>query len=190
MLRKSIHEGGSNVWQFNLGLVLLVFVVGAHSGELSVGDQAPTFKLFDQHNRQHALPDYLGRWLVLYFYPKDDTPGCTAQACAFRDDFRQLKSMQVAVLGVSVDSVASHQAFADKHGLPFPLLSDEKGKVAAAYGALWKLGPIRFARRHSFIIDPESRISRIFRSVKPARNSDEIITELVKLGAGEGLSND
>jgi peroxiredoxin Q/BCP len=157
---------------------------------LSVGDQAPTFTLQDQHGRQHALPDYQGRWLVLYFYPKDDTPGCTAQACAFRDDFQQLRRMQVAVLGVSLDSVASHQAFAEKHGLPFPLLSDETGEVAAAYGALWKLGPIRFARRHSFIIDPEGRISGIFRSVKPANNSDEIITELVELGAGGSLSND
>ena len=143
------------MWQFIPGLVLLlVFVVGAQSGEL------------------------------------DDTPGCTAQACAFRDDFRQLQRMQVAVLGISLDSVASHQVFAEKHGLPFPLLADENGKVAAAYGALWKLGPIRFARRHSFIIDPENRVSRIFRSVKPARNSDEVIAELVKLGAGEGLSNE
>ena len=170
--------------------MLLVFATGAQSSELSVGDQAPAFKLFDQHNRQHALPDYLGRWLVLYFYPRDDTPGCTAQACAFRDDFRQLQSMRVAILGISMDRVSSHQAFADKHGLPFPLLSDEHGKVAAAYGALWKLGPIRFARRHSFIVDPEGRISRIFRSVKPALNSDEVIVELVRLGAGEGLSND
>lgn len=142
------------MWQFIPGLVLLVFVVGAQSGEL------------------------------------DDTPGCTAQACAFRDDFRQLQRMQVAVLGISLDSVASHQVFAEKHGLPFPLLADENGKVAAACGALWKLGPIRFARRHSFIIDPENRVSRIFRSVKPARNSDEVIAELVKLGAAEGLSNE
>ncbi len=176
--------------KFALGLGLLVFVIGAHSAELSIGDQAPAFTLQDQHGRQHALPDYLGRWLVLYFYPKDDTPGCTAQACAFRDDFQQLQRMQVVLLGVSLDSVASHQAFAEKHGLPFPLLSDETGEVAAAYGALWKLGPIRFARRHSFIIDPEGRISRIFRSVKPANNSDEIITELVKLGAGGSLSYD
>ena len=142
------------MWQFIPGLVLLVFVVGAQSGEL------------------------------------DDTPGCTAQACAFCDDFRQLQRMQVAVLGISLDSVASHQVFAEKHGLPFPLLADENRKVAAACGALWKLGPIRFARRHSFIIDPENRVSRIFRSVKPARNSDEVIAELVKLGAGEGLSNE
>ena len=191
MLRKYILEVGNYVWQFIPGLVLLVFVVGAQSGELEVGDQAPAFELVDQYNRQHALTDYLGRWLVVYFYPRDDTPGCTAQACAFRDDFRQLQSMQVAVLGISLDSVASHQAFAEKHGLPFPLLSDENGKVTAAYGALWKLGPIRFARRHSFIIDPENRISRIFRSVKPASNSDEVIAELVKLGAGEeGLSNE
>ncbi len=160
----------------------MMFLSAVQSKELAVGDIAPAFSLFDQYGQQHGLSDYQGRWLVLYFYPKDDTPGCTAQACAFRDDFRQLQRMQVTVLGISLDSVSSHQVFADKYGLPFPLLSDAKGQVAAAYGALWKLGPIKFARRHSFIIDPEGRIARIFRSVKPARNSDDIIAELVNLG--------
>lgn len=168
----------------------MIFLSGAHASELKVGDLAPGFELFDQHNRQHALSDYAGQWLVLYFYPKDDTPGCTAQACAFRDDFHRLKKLQVMVLGISLDSTASHQAFADKHGLPFPLLSDANGEVAADYGALWKLGPIRFARRHTFVIDPEGRVGRIFRSVKPGSNSSEVIAELVRLGAGEGLQDD
>ena len=189
-LRKFIFEVANYVWQFSTGSVLMMFVSAAQSGGLSIGDQAPAFTLYDQHNRQHALPDYLGSWVVLYFYPRDDTPGCTAQACAFRDDFRQLKEMRVVVLGISLDSIGSHQAFADKHGLPFPLLSDGRGETAAAYGALWKLGPIRFARRHSFIIDPQGRMRGIFRSVKPERNSDEIIAELVRLGAGEVPSND
>ena len=156
----------------------------ARADEPETGAAAPGFQLRDQHGRMHALSDYLGRWVVVYFYPRDDTPGCTAEACAFRDDIGRLKQMQVVLLGISLDSVDSHRKFADRHGLPFPLLADPRGKVAAAYGALWSLGPIRFARRHSFIIDPEGRVARIYRSVRPGGHSDAVIRDLVTLGAG------
>ena len=167
-----------------LVLLLGLPVFGAGAAEPAVGEAAPAFRLSDQYGKPHALADYLGQWVVLYFYPRDDTPGCTAEACAFRDDIAQLRRMHVALLGISVDDVDSHRKFAQKHGLPFPLLADPGGKVAAAYGSLWSLGPIRFARRHSFIIDPQGRVARVYRSVKPGAHSDEVIRDLAGLGAG------
>jgi peroxiredoxin Q/BCP len=157
---------------------------GAGAAELAPGLSAPGFRLLDQNGRTHDLAEYRGRWLVLYFYPKDDTPGCTREACAFRDDIRRLRHLHVALLGVSLDGVDSHRRFADKYRLPFPLLADPGGKVARVYGALWSLGPIQFARRHSFIIDPQGRLARIYRSVTPTGHSEQLIRELVDLGAG------
>ena len=167
-----------------LGALLGLVMFGAGANELASGSPAPDFRLLDQYGKPHSLADYRGRWVVLYFYPKDDTPGCTKEACAFRDDIRQLQQMQVALLGVSLDSVDSHRGFAKKYSLPFPLLADPGGEVAGAYGALWSLGPIRFARRHSFIIDPQGRIARIYRAVTPGGHSDEVIQDLTGLGAG------
>ncbi len=168
-----------------VGLVALMALFPLRAQDLVAGQVAPDFRLLDQQGQAHALTDFRGRWLVLYFYPKDDTPGCTTEACAFRDDLRRFHQMQVALVGISVDSVDSHREFARKYALPFPLLADQGGKVASAYGALWSLGPIRFARRHTFIIDPEGRVARVYRSVKPAGHSGEIIQALVALGAGE-----
>ncbi|MEN8176864.1 MAG: peroxiredoxin, partial [Pseudomonadota bacterium] len=115
---------------------------------------------------------------------KDDTPGCTTEACAFRDDFFQLQQMKVALLGVSLDDAESHRSFADKYHLPFALLSDRGGEVTAAYGSLMSLGFIKFARRHSFIIGPEGRVARIYRSVSPGIHSDQVIDDLRGLGVG------
>jgi len=158
----------------------------AQAGDLQPGDAAPAFVLLDQHGETHRLGDYSGRWLVLYFYPKDDTPGCTAEACGFRDDLFILGKMDVALLGVSLDEVESHQAFAEKYHLPFPLLSDNTGEVAEAYDALFSLGPIRFAKRHSFIVDPAGRLAGIYRSVTPKTHSEQIIVELRRLLSGSG----
>ena len=168
------------------GLVLMVTLFGARADEPGIGAQAPEFRLTDQYGKPHSLADYRGRWLVLYFYPKDDTPGCTTEACAFRDDIRRLRQMHVALLGISLDSVASHRKFAEKYGLPFPLLADTGGEVSKAYGALWSLGPIRFARRHSFIIDPQGRVARVYRSVEAGQHSEEVIRDLTALGAADG----
>lgn len=170
------------------GLVLMFTLFGARADGLSVGAPAPEFRLTDQYGKPQALADYRGRWVVLYFYPKDDTPGCTTEACAFRDDIRQLQQMHVALLGISLDSVASHHKFAEKYGLPFPLLADADGEVAKAYGALWSLGPLRFARRHSFIIDPQGRVAHIYRSVNAGEHSDEVIRDLTALGAAGDAS--
>lgn len=137
----------------------------ARADTLAPGMPAPDFALPDARGEQRALADFRGEWLLLYFYPKDDTPGCTKQACAFRDGYQELRARGVQVVGVSLDDGESHRAFAEKHRLPFPLLSDRTGEVAASYGALWSLGPLRLTRRHSFLIDPQGRLARIYRDV-------------------------
>lgn len=162
----------------------LFWLSGARAADLQPGQPAPGFELLDQNGNTQRLVDYQGRWLVMYFYPKDDTPGCTKEACTFRDDILVFRRMGVSLLGVSTDDVASHQSFVEKYHLPFPLLSDPKGQVAAAYGALFSLGPLRFARRQSFIIDTQGRLARIYRDVDPKRHSEQVIQDLKTLGVG------
>lgn len=159
---------------------------GAVGAELKPGDAAPPFELPDQHSQAHRLSDYRGQWLVLYFYPRNDTPGCTTEACEFRDDLFTLKRMGAALLGVSTDDVESHQAFAEKYHLPFSLLSDARGELAGRYGALVRMGPLKFAKRHTFIIDPEGRIAKIYRKVRPKEHSDQVIADLERLRAPQG----
>ncbi len=153
----------------------------SNANELEVGLPAPSFELLDQTNSSHNLNDYRGKWVVLYFYPKDDTPGCTKEACEFRDDIAILQSMNVQVFGISVDSTASHEKFANKYSLQFPLLADVQGSVAKSYGSLTKIGPVKFAKRHTFIIDPAGKIAKIYHKVKPAVHSDEVIADLKNL---------
>jgi peroxiredoxin Q/BCP len=162
------------------GLAMFGWFV-AKADALQPGTPAPAFELNDQYGEGHALADYRGRWVVVYFYPKNDTPGCTTEACAFRDDYLVLRDLGAQVFGVSLDDTESHARFAEKHGLPFPLLSDAAGEVAREYGALFALGPLRFAKRHSFIIDPDGRIAKVYRKVEPDTHSDEIIADLRRL---------
>ncbi|MHB1085453.1 MAG: peroxiredoxin [Thiobacillus sp.] len=145
------------------------------------GSAAPDFALQDQNGQMHRLGDYAGRWLVLYFYPKDDTPGCTQEACRFRDDIGVLDDLNAAVVGVSVDNTRSHAEFSRKFQLPFPLLSDPDGRTAAAYGSLLNLGLMRFARRHTFIIAPDGRIAARFDKVDPACHAQEVARTLTAL---------
>ena len=133
------------------------FFTKASSADIEIGKTAPAFELYDQQMRKHSLKDYAGKWLVLYFYPKDDTPGCTVEACTFRDDYHRIRALDAEILGVSLDSVESHAQFATSRHLPFPLLSDPDGVVAAAYGSLLALGPVKLARRHTIIIDKRGR---------------------------------
>ena len=149
------------------------------------GSAAPDFALHDQNGRMHRLGDYAGRWLLLYFYPRDDTPVCTREACRLRDDIGTLGKLDAAVVGVSVDSTRSHADFSRKYGLPFPLLSDPDGRTASAYDSLLNLGIIRFARRHTFIIAPDGRIAARFDHVDPARHAEEVRDALRSLqGSG------
>lgn len=118
---------------------------------LKSGDRAPDFSAVDQAGKQHRLSDYAGRWLVLFFYPKDDSYGCTKEVCSFRDEFEGFRNLNVQVLGVSVDDVESHRVFAERHALKFPLLSDHEKSLSRDYGVLTALG---VSNRVTFIIDP------------------------------------
>lgn len=126
----------------------------------------------------HALADYRGKWLVLYFYPKNDTPGCTTEACNFRDGYGQIKMLGAQVLGISVDDTASHLAFAKKYKLPFTLLADADGAVADRYGALTNLALIKFAKRQTFLIDPQGVIRQKWLKVDPDTHAAEVIAAL------------
>ncbi|MDX1251944.1 MAG: peroxiredoxin [Gammaproteobacteria bacterium] len=145
---------------------------------MRIGDVAPDFTLADQQGIARSLAEFRGRWVVLYFYPKDDTPGCTAEACQFRDDYPGVKSLGAEVIGVSVDNHHSHAKFARKYRLPFPLLADADGRVAKLYGSLWDLWLLRFARRHTFLVDPQGKVAKIYRHVSPRSHSREIIADL------------
>ncbi|MBU0593734.1 MAG: peroxiredoxin [Gammaproteobacteria bacterium] len=145
------------------------------------GQPAPGFELPDQNGKMHSLESYRGRWVVLYFYPKDDTPGCTQEACLFRDDLHKLTALGAQVIGVSVDDTASHAEFAKKYRLPFPLLSDNGGKVATQYGALQNLGLFKFAKRYTFLIDPQGKLAKTYQKVDTSRHSQEIIDDLAGL---------
>ena len=160
-------------------VALLAWRVLRPTVRVRVGEPAPEFQLPDQQGTQHRLTAYRGRWLVLYFYPRDDTPGCTREACQFRDDSPQLQSLHAQVVGVSVDAADSHARFAAKYHLSFPLLADTQGLVAAQYGALIKLGPLKMARRITFIIAPDGRVAHLFPRVDPDKHVMEV-TRILK----------
>lgn len=171
-------------------IILSVFALGfmfwffsTNKKPLEPGQLAPDFKLTDQHGNTHTLADFRGKWLALYFYPKDDTPGCTKQACAFRDGLRELVDLGAEVVGVSVDDANSHAGFAKKFQLQFPLLADTTAETAARYHSLVNLGIIKFAKRNTFLIDPQGKIARMYLSVSAARNSAEVIADLKLLQA-------
>ena len=148
----------------------------------AVGADAPQFKLQDQTGKWHALKDYRGRWVVLYFYPRDNTPGCTTQACEFRDNIFAYRELNAVILGVSVDSVDSHKTFSEEHNLPFPILSDADKKVTTSYGTLKQyVGMVELARRDTFIIDPQGRVAKHYESVDPKGHSELVLTDLRQL---------
>jgi peroxiredoxin Q/BCP len=151
--------------------------------EPTINSPAPDFRLPDQHNRMHQLTDYHGQWLVLYFYPKNDTPGCTTEACSFRDNINRLIQQNATILGISLDSQLSHAAFAQKHRLPFSLLADEKGQVTKRYGALRDLIVMQFAKRMTFIIDPNGKLVKVYRKVNPATHVPQVLSDLKRLQA-------
>jgi peroxiredoxin Q/BCP len=144
----------------------------------AVGTAAPGFKLQDQTGKWVSLDEQKGKWVVLYFYPKDQTPGCTTEACEFRDDVFAFRKAGAVVLGVSVDDVDSHKAFAEKHGLPFSLLADSTKETAKKYGVLTSFGPMVIARRDTFLIDPSGKIVRHYEKVKPEGHSKELLADI------------
>lgn len=149
------------------------------------GDAAPEFSLQDQDGATHALKDLRGQWVLIYFYPKDDTEGCTKEACAIRDDFPAFGTLGAKVLGVSADSVKSHKKFAEKYNLPFTLLSDESKEMVKAYG-VW--GKKKFMGREyeginrtSFLIDPDGKVAKVYENVKPEVHASEVLEDLKSL---------
>lgn len=153
--------------------------------KIQVGELAPDFKLSDQSGKVHKLADYVGKWLLVYFYPKDNTPGCTTEACQLRDAWSVLVERGAVVLGVSADSVASHLNFANKFKLPFPLLADEDKTMIKDYGVLVEKSMFgkKFLgiKRSSFLINPEGRIAKIYPSVKPSEHAQEVLHDLDQL---------
>jgi peroxiredoxin Q/BCP len=176
-----------------LRIVLLVFVVvaiiflaprlfpGARAVAPGPGSTAPEFTLPSQEGASVSLKDYRGSWVVLYFYPKDQTPGCTREAHNFQVDQSKYADRHAVVLGVSVDSVDSHKKFCTKEGLNFKLLADTNGRVSQAYGSLTKFGVVKFAARHTFLIDPSGKVTKAYTSVDPVRHSEEVLVALDQL---------
>ncbi len=153
----------------------------SENNSIEVGQPAPELKLKDQNENLVFLRDFANRkWVVLYFYPKDQTPGCTKEACNFRDNIDRFIALNVQVLGVNVDDSRSHQAFSTKHRLNFPLLADTTKKVTKAYGAL---AFYRLPRRMTFVIDPEGKIRKIFSHVNPLNHAEELLAVLKELQA-------
>ena len=163
-----------------LGWFLANQVVRA--GEVpKVGQLAPGFNLPDQNGQMHSLQEFSGKWLVLYFYPKDDTPGCTKEACSFRDDLHKLVALDAQVVGISVDDSNSHAEFSKKYHLPFPLLADKSTEVAERYGVLLNLVFSKVAKRYTFLIDPQGKINKVYDKVDTSRHSTEIIEDLKRV---------
>lgn len=153
----------------------------------SLGEIAPDFTLADQDGKNHTLSDYRGRWVLLYFYPKDNTPGCTKEACMIRDAFPRFEGVHARVFGISVDSVESHKKFSDEFQLPFRLLADTGKDVVQRYG-VWgekkMMGRTYFGtKRTSFLVDPNGVIRKIYEGVKPEVHAEEVLADLVEFGA-------
>jgi len=142
------------------------------------GSTAPDFMLPSQDGASVSLKNYRGSWVVLYFYPKDQTPGCTREAHNFQVDQAKYAERKAVVLGVSLDSIDSHKAFCAKEGLNFKLLADSGGKVTNTYGSLTNLGFVKFAARHTFLIDPTGKVAKVYTSVNPAQHSEEVLAAL------------
>ncbi len=153
--------------------------------KLKEGKVAPDFKAVDQDGKSHKLSDYRGKWVLLYFYPKDDTPGCTKEACMIAELWPDFKKLKVQVFGVSVQNQKSHKKFAEKYDLPFTLLVDEDKKIVEKYG-VWAEKSL-YGRKYmgtlrvSFLIDPKGKIAKIYEKVKPETHAEEVLEDLKKL---------
>lgn len=163
-------------------LIVSPFVLAEQPRE---GDPAPDFELQDQGGQMHSIEDYRGKWVALYFYPKDDTPGCTTEACEFRDNIFAFKNLDCQILGISLDDVDSHKDFSEKYSLPFPLLADSEGITADAYGVKTKFMGMTVAKRQTFLIDPQGNIAKHYDSVDPDTHSKQVLADLESLKAGK-----
>jgi peroxiredoxin Q/BCP len=165
-----------------VGIVTWAFKpVSALSEMPSVGSAAPTFKLTTNEGKQASLSDFKGKWVVLYFYPKDFTSGCTLEAHNFQRDLEKYTALNTVILGVSVDTADSHKDFCAKEGLNFKLLSDAEAKVSEQYGSVMEYNGSKLSARNTFIIDPKGNIAKVFEKVKPSGHSEEVLAALGEL---------
>lgn len=174
-----------------LPVLASALVLGSAAGaseRFPLGSAAPDFELPDQDGQLHSLEDYRDQWVVLYFYPKDQTPACTTEACQFRDNVFAFRDANAQILGVSFDDVESHREFAEQYSLPFPLLADVEGKAAAAYGVVTRMFGMRLARRETFLIDPLGRVAKHYTAVNPATHVQEVLADLEILIADRQVS--
>lgn len=152
---------------------------------LKVGRKAPLFALLDQHGNEHKLKSYLGQWNLIYFYPKDDTPGCTKEACMIADVYKDFKRLKVNVFGMSKDNVKSHAKFAEKYNLPFTLLSDPAMETMGKYGASVEKKmygkTVRGTNRISYLVAPDGKIAKVYPEVDPATHAVELLKDIKQL---------
>ena len=153
----------------------------AQADKVAIGQLAPDFELTDQDGLLHSLEDYRDRWVVLFFYPKDGTPGCTTEACEFRDNIFAFRDLNTQILGISMDDAESHKAFSEEHGLPYPLLADVEGHVAESYGVKTRMFGLTVAKRQTFIVDPDGNLVKHYETVKPATHSKDVLADLAVL---------
>jgi thioredoxin-dependent peroxiredoxin len=173
--------------QIGMLLLFIGMVFSARADDVpAVGSMAPAFSLADQSGREVTLDSLHGKWLVLYFYPKNDTPGCTEEACSFRDDMAELTKIGAQIVGVSIAETASNAEFASKYHLPFTLLADKDGAVAKRYGAFSDWLVTRFTRRYTFLIDAQGKIAKTYLKVDTSKHSAEIIADLKQLSSSSG----
>ncbi|MBI2380130.1 MAG: peroxiredoxin [Gammaproteobacteria bacterium] len=149
------------------------------------GIAAPEFRLQDQNGAWRSSADFRGQWLVLYFYPKDQTPGCSKEAANFRDMQAQYQALKARIVGISVDDVPSHKDFSDTLKLPFTLLADSGKSVSKAYDVLWEIGPLKIARRETFLINPDGAIAKHYAEVDPDSHAQTVLTDLKALQAAK-----
>jgi len=150
----------------------------------AAGTAAPTFKLVTNEGKEASLSDFAGKWVVLYFYPKDFTSGCTLQARNFQRDLAKYEKANAVILGVSLDTAESHKSFCAKEGLNFKLLADTEAKASTAYGSIMEYNGAKYSARNTFIIDPKGKIAKVFEKVKVATHSDEVLLALSELQKG------
>lgn len=165
--------------KFLTSLVALFFSFSIFAANLKVGANAPLFTLKDQFGNNFNLADQKGKWTVLYFYPKAETPGCTKQACAFRDNIKQITSLGANVYGVSVNSVDDQLQFTNKHQINFPLLADEKGEITKLYGT--KMAVLNISKRWTFIVGPDLKIMEVAKDVDPVLDASRVAKKITDL---------
>jgi len=163
----------------SVSVLILMFLSTAHAANTpTVGQIAPEFRLQDGAGQWHTLSEYRGKWVALYFYPKDGTPGCTAEACEFRDNVFAYRDANAVIVGISVDDVDDHKKFAEKHSLPFTILADADQSVSKSYGVLTSFLGWKFSRRDTFLIDPQGHVAKHYEDVSPKGHSAIVLADI------------